>query len=119
VERITLLSTGGRSLEVLVPVGHRERTRGLRGREPTPMLFTHARSIHTFGMRAPIVVAFLDRDLRVIGVTTVPPRRLTWSPHARHVLEAPRGTDVRPGDRLERLSLARPSGTGCRPGRGT
>jgi hypothetical protein len=64
------------------------------------MLFRHARSIHTFGMRGPIVVAFLGRDHRVIRVATVRPRRLVWSPRARHVLEAPVGTPLRAGDLL-------------------
>jgi uncharacterized protein len=64
------------------------------------MLFEHARSVHTFGMREPILVAFLDRDLRAIDVTAVPPRRIVWAARARHVLEAPAGTDLRRGDVL-------------------
>ena len=87
-------------MEVWVPVAHRERARGLRGRRPVPMLFERARSVHTFGMREAIVVAFLDRDHRVMRVTTVLPRRIVWAARARHVLEAPAGTDLRVGDRL-------------------
>jgi hypothetical protein len=64
------------------------------------MLFERARSVHTVGMREPIVVAFLDRDHRALRVVTVPPRRIVWSWRAAHVLEAPIGTDLRPGDRL-------------------
>ena len=64
------------------------------------MLLERARSVHTFGMEEAIVVAFLDRDHRVLNVTTVPPRRIVWSRRAAHVLEAPVGTDLRPGDRL-------------------
>jgi uncharacterized membrane protein (UPF0127 family) len=64
------------------------------------MLFERARSVHTFGMREPIVVAFLDPHHRVIRVTTVPPRRVVSCRRARHVLEAPAGTHLRPGDRL-------------------
>jgi uncharacterized membrane protein (UPF0127 family) len=64
------------------------------------MLFERARSVHTFGMREAIDVAFLDRDLRVLRVTTVPPRRIVWSVRARHVLEMPAGSDLRRGDRL-------------------
>jgi uncharacterized membrane protein (UPF0127 family) len=85
---------------VEVPTSRRERMGGLRGRRPAPMLFERARSVHTFGMRAAIAVAFLDRDHRVIRVATVPPRRLVSCRRARHVLEAPAGTDVRVGDRL-------------------
>lgn len=87
-------------MRVEVPASHRERARGLRGRRPVPMLFTRTRSVHTFGMRDAIVVAFLTRDRRVLRVATVPPRRIVWSARARHVLEAPAGTDLRVGDRL-------------------
>jgi uncharacterized protein len=64
------------------------------------MLFERARSVHTFGMREAIVIVFLDRDHRVTRVTTVPPRRIVWSMRARHVLEMPAGSELRPGDRL-------------------
>ena len=90
----------GIALDVEVPASHRERARGLLGRPPVPMLFERARSVHTFGMREPIVVAFLDRDHRVIRATTVPPRRIVWSVRARHVLEMPAGSSLSSGDRL-------------------
>ena len=64
------------------------------------MLFERARSVHTVGMREPILVAFLDRDHRVIRAITVPPRRVVACRRARHILETPVGTDLQPGDRL-------------------
>ena len=64
------------------------------------MLFERARSIHTFGMREAILVAFLDRHHRVLRVETVPPRRVVACLRARHVLETAAGTDLRPGDPL-------------------
>jgi uncharacterized membrane protein (UPF0127 family) len=64
------------------------------------MLFERARSVHTVGMREAILVAFLDRDHRVIRAITVPPRRVVSCRRARHVLEMPVGTGLRPGDRL-------------------
>jgi hypothetical protein len=85
-------------LPLLVPVTRRERMRGLRGREPATMLFERARSVHTFGMAAPVVVAILDRGFRVLRVKTVPPGRIVWSPRGRHILEAPVGTALRTGD---------------------
>jgi uncharacterized protein len=85
---------------LLVPVTRRERMRGLRGCEPTAMLFERARSVHTFGMGVPIVVAILDRGYRVLRVKTVPPRRIVWSPRGGHILEAPLGTSLWPGDRV-------------------
>ena len=96
----TASDPSGIALDVEVPTTHRERVRGLIGRPPVPMLFERARSVHTFGMREEIVVAFLDRDHRVIRVTTVPPRRIVWSMRARHVLEMPAGSDLRREDRL-------------------
>jgi len=96
----TASDPSGIALDVEVPTTHRERVRGLIGRPPVPMLFERARSVHTFGMREAIVVAFLDRNHRVIRVTTVPPRRIVWSVRARHVLEMPAGSDLRHGDRL-------------------
>lgn len=96
----TASDPSGIALDVEVPTTHRERARGLLGRPAVPMLFERARSVHTFGMREEIVVAFLDRDHRVIRVTTVPPRRIVWSVRARHVLEMPAGSSLSSGDRL-------------------
>jgi uncharacterized membrane protein (UPF0127 family) len=96
----SLVGPDGVLIEVQVPTTHRERARGLLGRRPVPMLFERARAVHTFGMREAIDVAFLDRDLRVLRVTTVPPRRIVWSMRARHVLEMPAGSELRRGDRL-------------------
>jgi uncharacterized membrane protein (UPF0127 family) len=96
----TASDPSGIALEVEVPTTHRERARGLLGRPPVPMLFERARAVHTFGMRVAIDVAFLDKDLRVIRVATVPPRRIVWSVRARHVLEMPAGSELRRGDRL-------------------
>jgi uncharacterized membrane protein (UPF0127 family) len=96
----TASDPSGSALEVEVPTSHRERARGLLGRPPVPMLFERARAVHTFGMRVAIDVAFLDRDLRVLRVATVPPRRIVWSVRAQHVLELPACSELRPGDRL-------------------
>ncbi len=89
---------------VEVPETARERMRGLRGRKllgpREGMLFERARSVHTFGMRAPIAVAFLDGDRRVIDIRVVPPARLAWNLRARHVLECAPDAAVRRGDPL-------------------
>lgn len=100
--RVTSTEAG---LTILIPETRHERMRGLRRRRPTPMLFEGARSVHTFGMREPIVVAFLDRHHQVIRVVTVCPRRIVWCLRARHILEMPRETDVRDGDRVVPTSL--------------
>ena len=89
-----------------VPTRRRERVRGLRDRtEFAPnhaMLFERCRSVHTVGMRFPIVVASLDRQGRVIHVRTMRPRRLMVArPRVRSVLECREDADVRAGDRFE------------------
>jgi hypothetical protein len=56
----------------------RERTRGLLGRDGIEgaLLLRPAKSVHTFGMRFPIDVVFVDGELRVLRVVTMPPNRL-------------------------------------------
>lgn len=84
--------------DVFVPLelatSYRARTKGLLGRDTVDgaLLLSPASSIHTFRMRMPIDVAYLDRTLRVIAVRTMPPGRLGMPrPRSRHVLEAGAG----------------------------
>ncbi|MFJ1736903.1 DUF192 domain-containing protein [Streptomyces sp. NPDC088254] len=88
----------GEAGAVTVPLeiasSYRARTRGLLGRTSLDgaLLLSPANSVHTFRMRIPIDVAYLDRDLRVLTVRTMPPNRLGLPrPRARHVLEAEAG----------------------------
>ncbi|MEU1848189.1 DUF192 domain-containing protein [Streptomyces sp. NPDC019990] len=89
---------GGRGSSVVVPLeiatSYRARTKGLLGRDfvDGAMLLSPAGSVHTFRMRIPIDVAYLDRRLRVIAVRTMPPGRLGMPRvRARHVVEAMAG----------------------------
>lgn len=71
------------------------RRRGLLGRSGIQgaLLLRPASSIHTFGMKFAIDVAFCDRALRVIQVRTLPPGRLTRPrPLASTVFEAEAGS---------------------------
>ncbi|GAA0306757.1 DUF192 domain-containing protein [Streptomyces polychromogenes] len=89
------LRTPRATLPLEIAASYRARTRGLLGRDGIEgaMLLTPAASVHTFHMRFPIDVAYLDRRLRVIALTTMPPGRLGLPrPRARHVLEAEAGT---------------------------
>ncbi|MFJ5261140.1 DUF192 domain-containing protein [Streptomyces sp. NPDC088387] len=73
---------------------YRARTKGLLGRDGIEgaVLLTPAGSVHTFGMRFAIDVAYLDRGLRVIAVRTMRPGRLGLPRlTSRHVLEAQAG----------------------------
>lgn len=85
-----------------------ERSRGLLGRDGCEgaMLLRHTRGVHSVGMRFAMDVAWLDRDLVVLGTTTL--RRFSVAlprPKARSVLEAEKGAfarwELKPGDRLE------------------
>ena len=88
--------------------GLADRTRGLLGRSSYDgaMLLPRTRSIHTLGMRFPMDVAFLDRELVVVGTVRLPPWRLALPRRGgRNVLEASAGSferwGLRVGDRLE------------------
>ncbi|MEU8437417.1 DUF192 domain-containing protein [Streptomyces sp. NPDC029216] len=109
-----ILRIGHTALPLEIAASYRARTRGLLGREGIEgaILLTPAASVHTFRMRFPIDVAYLDRRLRVIALTTMPPNRLGLPrPRARHVLEAGAGAmsgwGLRPGYvvEVERLNI--------------
>ncbi|MFC9464427.1 DUF192 domain-containing protein [Streptomyces coelicoflavus] len=94
----TLVVAEGPGGTVRVPLkiagSYRARTKGLLGRDSIEgaMLLTPANSVHTFRMRMPIDVAYLDRRLKVIAVRTMRPGRLGLPRmRARHVLESESG----------------------------
>jgi hypothetical protein len=73
------------------------------------MLIPNASSVHTFGMRFPILVARLDAELRVVEVDRLRPGRLLLPRRAvRHVLEGPIELDVRVGDVLRSAQAGQP-----------
>lgn len=103
-----LLRDGEVLASVEVAASRAARRRGLLGRDGIDgaLLLRPARSVHSFGMRFPIDVAWCDRDLTVLRVARLPRHRLTTPVvRARAVLEAEAGTFARwnlvPGDRLE------------------
>ncbi|MFI2430664.1 DUF192 domain-containing protein [Streptomyces sp. NPDC018693] len=103
-----------RTIPLEIATSYRARTRGLLGRDSLEgaMLLSPASSIHTFSMRIPIDVAYLDRSLRVLAIRTMPPNRLGLPrPRSRHVLEAEAGAmsewGLRPGARVS-VHLGRP-----------
>ncbi|MHC6626506.1 DUF192 domain-containing protein [Streptomyces globosus] len=85
---------GGVRVPLEVAASWRARTRGLLGRDGIAggLLLTPAGSVHTFGMRFAIDVAYLDRDLRVLALAAMAPGRLGLPRlRSRHVLEAEAG----------------------------
>jgi uncharacterized protein len=90
----TDLLPGG--LRVVHAHGTRARLRGLAGLDRLPagwaLRIPHCRSVHTFGMRFPLDVLFLDREGDVARVARgVPPGRLIACSRARAVLETNAG----------------------------
>ncbi|MGA5894275.1 DUF192 domain-containing protein [Streptomyces venetus] len=107
-----LVVHGGEGPSVRVPLeiatSYRARSKGLLGRDfvDGAILLSPASGVHTFRMRMPIDVAYLDRRLRVIAVRTMWPGRLGMPRlRARHVVEADAGAmrkwGVREGARVE------------------
>jgi uncharacterized membrane protein (UPF0127 family) len=85
------------------------RMRGLLGRRDLPrgegVLLRPAASVHTWFMRFPIDVVFLDRELRVLKVVPqLAPWHVAAERGARAVLELAAGEcerrGLRPGDRV-------------------
>ncbi|MFF8670966.1 DUF192 domain-containing protein [Streptomyces sp. NPDC015242] len=100
-----------------IAASYRARTKGLLGRDAVDgaILLSPASSVHTFRMRMPIDVAYLDRELRVIAVRTMRPGRLGMPRlRARHVVEAAAGAmrewGVRKGTRMEVVVAATATG---------
>ncbi|MER5597639.1 DUF192 domain-containing protein [Streptomyces sp. NPDC002265] len=90
-----------------IATSYRARTKGLLGRDRVEgaILLSPASGVHTFRMRVPIDVAYLDRRLDVIAVRTMKPGRLGLPRlRSRHVLEAAAGAmadwGLKPGVRV-------------------
>ncbi|MFI8530433.1 DUF192 domain-containing protein [Streptomyces aquilus] len=103
--------TGSVSVPLEIATSYRARTKGLLGRDGIEgaILLSPANSVHTFRMRIPIDVAYLDRNLVVIAVRTMKPGRLGLPRvRARHVVEAEAGAmggwGLRSGVRAEVLA---------------
>ena len=107
----SLIGSNGRTVCERLLVADRPfaRMRGLLGRRNLPpgegLLLKPSGSVHTFFMRFPIDVVFVDRDLTVVGVTPeLAPWRTAARRGARAVVELPAGEAARrgiaQGDRL-------------------
>lgn len=77
-----------------------QRFRGLIARAPLKpnegLLLVPCRSIHTFGMRTPLDIVFLDRHRRIVKcVSGLQPLRVAAALSARYTLELSVGTVAR------------------------
>src|SRR5258707_15893388 len=95
------------------------RRKGLLGRSGLPagegLWIVPCESVHTFGMKFPIDLVYLDRNKKVKKVRSgVPPWRLSACLSAHSVIELATGTIHRtqtsPGDKLEFFSADPPIG---------
>ena len=93
---------------VEVATARRDRMRGLLGRDGIDgaLLLQPAKSVHSFGMRFPIDVAFCDRRMVVLRTVSMAPNRLTRVSIRCHcIIEAELGAFERwklhAGDQLE------------------
>lgn len=105
-----LMDVGGRELSVVVSDSFWLRLRGLLFRPVLAadhaMLISPCNQIHTFGMRYPIDVVFLDKDGCVIKIFySVPPNCIRRCGSASKVLELLAGSsdffDIKVGDVLK------------------
>ncbi|MFB7452510.1 DUF192 domain-containing protein [Streptomyces sp. NPDC056194] len=101
------LAVAAREIPLEVAASYRARRRGLLGRDGVAgaLLIVRTNSVHTFGMRFPIDVAYLDGSFTVRSVVTMAPGRLGMiRPRGRHVLEAAAGSmagwGLKPGVRV-------------------
>jgi hypothetical protein len=94
----------------------RARSRGLLGRDGIDgaIVLTPGTTVHTFGMRFDIDVAYLGRENRIIAITSMKRNRLGRPRgRARGVLEAETGSferwGLRAGDQVVMREAAEPS----------
>jgi uncharacterized protein len=88
--------------------GFGDRNRGLLGRSTYDgaMILPRTRAVHSFGMRFPLDVAFVDADLVVLAMVRLPEWRMALPRHrGRSILESSAGSfdrwGLRLGDALE------------------
>jgi uncharacterized protein len=115
VKAVGVIDEAGKSVVERCFVADRAwtRMRGLLGKRLLPVgqgvLLKPAGSVHSFFMRFPIDVVFLDGDNVVVGIEhVVPPWRIVRRRGAKAALELPAGEALRRGiEARDRLSLTR------------
>jgi len=66
-----------------------ERLTGLRFSSDGYGMLIGGRSVHSFGLREPLLVIGLGQGRTVIGHRILTPHRVVWIPRAREMLELP------------------------------
>jgi uncharacterized protein len=108
MKHVWLLREGDVLVSAEVAESVLDRMRGLIGRPSYDgaLLLTRTRSVHSWGVRFPLDVAFLNKDLTVVAITRLRPWGVTLPRRGGlHVLEATAGSFERwrlhTGDRIE------------------
>jgi len=110
------LPTGGRLIHVICLSRFWDKVTGLLGAslDSPAVLIEDCRSIHTFGMKFPIDVAFMDGDGRVTkSLRALQPGRIASSHRACRVMERPASDDIWPSEGMlvyGQHGYARPQG---------
>ncbi len=82
------------------------RMKGLMGQKIfLPFLIKNCSSIHTFGMKVPLDLIWLNQDFEILKIDpNIPPRRIKYFLKASHILECPQGfckkNNLKAGDLL-------------------
>ena len=103
-----LICDGKVLASVEVPVAYKAKLKGLIGRSylDGAFLLKGVQSVHTFGMKFDLDVAFLNADMKIVKVVALKPYRFSWpSLKAKYALEAEAGAfaqwGIGTGDILE------------------
>ncbi|MBU1226614.1 MAG: hypothetical protein KJ698_05325 [Actinobacteria bacterium] len=88
---IAVVLTAGcwRSAPLLVPRGFRQRLAGMRGVPPGWGVLLRTASVHTFGMRRPVVVIGISGSGGVRWARPMPPGRVVFDPGSTWIAELP------------------------------
>lgn len=91
-----------------IATSRKDRRRGLRGATsvPYPLVIERCRWVHSFGMKIPIEVVYLNKASQILKIQTLRPRRLASPvPSATRVAETEVGAfrrwNLRVGDVIE------------------
>ena len=80
---------GWQSGPVLIATSFRQRWKGLKPRANGNGMLIPGRSVHSWGMKDPLLIIGLDAQRCVVGFRALLPRRFACMPGASHILELP------------------------------
>lgn len=107
---------------VNIAASHRDKRVGMKAHDDAsiPLVIEGCRWVHTFGMKFPVDVVYLDAESRIVAVHAMKPHRLGWPVRsAVCVIETEPGAlrrwGLRIGDTVEIRPARLAGGTGDAP----